>query len=476
MNIRPGPPPSSYRQDWRNFSPDSNLKGFRGLDETQTEQKVAQLNAGGEMAEAYPPIPEHRRCADVFFGLLFILLTLSMVALCAANFEKIQNLRFGTIGVTELAVPLAGGAVAALIAAVIFVQMMKSAPACVVWTSLLLSPCLLIIMGGVLFALGQAMAGGIFVAMGLCLMGCVFVCWRPFIPFTIQLTEVLADVIKQYPSLLVVPIMGTVFAILWPLLTLLTAVAVQELLKNDMAMYAFVFVLFWGGMVSYYWNHVVLCGVFGRWYYSKDQASAVSSSIKVASTSAFGSICCGALLIAAIRTLEFAIAHAKQQAAEDGNQALMIILCVLECLIRCVADIIEYFSEWAFVQVAVRGTTFWESAKITFTMITCGNLEYIISDLLIDSVASLATLMCAAFGLGVGGALMMSLESADFFAAGAAAGFVAGLMVGSSVGTLVTSGAKTILVSWAEKPEVLAKNRPETHNNLANKVIDKRGE
>merc|ERR1712242_589364 len=116
------------------------------------------------------------------------------------------------------------------------------------------------------------------------------------------------------------------------------------------------------------------------------------------------------------------------------------ILCVLECLIRCVADIIEYFSEWAFVQVAVRGTSFWDSAKITFTMITCGNLEYIISDLLLDSVASMATLMCAAFGLAAGGALMVSLTPGSFGAC-AGAGFVAGLMVGSSVGTLVTSGA-----------------------------------
>merc|ERR1712242_551721 len=152
------------------------------------------------------------------------------------------------------------------------------------------------------------------------------------------------------------------------------------------------------------------------------------------------------------------------------------ILCVLECLIRCVADIIEYFSEWAFVQVAVRGTSFWDSAKITFTMITCGNLEYVISDLLLDSVASMATLMCGAFGLGAGGALMVLLESIDFLGAGAAAGFVAGMMVGSSVGTLVTSGAKTLLVSWAEKPEVLAKNRTDIHNNLASKVIKNRVE
>merc|ERR1740121_1162866 len=119
----------------------------------------------------------------------------------------------------------------------------------------------------------------------------------------------------------------------------------------------------------------------------------------------------------------------------------------------------EWFSEWALVQVAVRGTGFINSAKITFTMVTAGNVELILADILIDSVAFLAALFCACAG-AAGGAAWMYVSGSSI-GAGALLGLLPGLMVGNAAGSVISSGTKTIVMSWAEHPEGLQRAHPE---------------
>jgi len=204
------------------------------------------------------------------------------------------------------------------------------------------------------------------------------------------------------------------------------------------------------------------------------------SSIKNATTTSLGSIAFAAFLVAAVRTVQFAISMARQQAQEEGSPVLIAILCCLECLVACVADLLEWFSEWALVQVAIRGTSFIESAKITYTMATQGNLLSIVIALLIDSVANMAILLCMSLsGLAAAGAVYLSQSASPNWMTltgiGAGIGLLPGLFIGTTAGSLVSSGAKSVLMSWAESPEVLAQLRPELalkFEKAASGVID----
>ncbi|CAE8646366.1 unnamed protein product [Polarella glacialis] len=93
----------------------------------------------------------------------------------------------------------------------------------------------------------------------------------------------------------------------------------------------------------------------------------VSSSFKVALTTSFGSICFGALLVAAMRAWEAFLCQARKQAQQEGNTACCLLLMAVECVVSCIGDILEYFSEWAYVQCAVRGVSFVEAARITYS-------------------------------------------------------------------------------------------------------------
>merc|ERR1712048_607795 len=143
--------------------------------------------------------------------------------------------------------------------------------------------------------------------------------------------------------------------------------------------------------------------------YGKNQDTPLRSSLNVALTTSFGSIVFGSFLIAGIRALELVVRTARRDAQEEGNIVTVILLCVVELIISCIGDILEYFSEWAYVQCAVRGASFFQAARITYSMFTCANLQYILSDLLLDSVVNLGSFACAALAAGAGALLAFSL-------------------------------------------------------------------
>jgi len=64
-----------------------------------------------------------------------------------------------------------------------------------------------------------------------------------------------------------------------------------------------------------------------------------------AMTTSFGSICFGSLLVAFIQALQ-ALANAARNEGDAG-----ILACIAECILSCLASLVEYFNKWAFVYV-----------------------------------------------------------------------------------------------------------------------------
>jgi len=237
--------------------------------------------------------------------------------------------------------------------------------------------------------------------------------------------------------------------------------------------FAAVLIFYWGAQAAYSVCHVTYCGVFGRWYYKVDQGAALRRSLGVALTTSLGSICFGSFLIAGIRALEAVIRMARSEAQSEGNYVSCILLMLLECVVSCLGDILEYFSEWAYVQCAVRGVSFVQAARITYSMMTCANLLFVVQDLLIDSVVSLGALLCGLVGAGVGAATGAAFGATPCIVAGAVIGLWSGLLAGGSAAGILSSGTKTILVLWAENPEPLRRMEPTIHQEFETRIMGK---
>lgn len=488
LHVQQGMGDAPYRVNWSSFDRNNQAmpQKFQTMEPEKQQQKLESAGEYVGVLQENQPWPVTRGCKDVAFALLFFATVGAMAFFLITNwsnvneaFEAIDNEydSGGIKSVTDLLLPLSSGAGGAMIACAAFVMLMRLAPGCVVWTSLLLGPCLMIALGVAFIVLVPEqglMLGGIFILSACCSLFCIFYCWIDFIPFTIQLAETLAVVMQQNPCTIFVAILGGIVGLLWPFFCILTLIAVDVSPNSEALRVGFIFVLLWGAFIASYWTHTIMCGIYGRWYYAKDKGSEVMTSIKTSTTSNFGSICMGAFIIAAIRTLEILLRQAEQQAREEGNAVLAIGVCVLRCCVSCIGDLVEYISEWAYVQVAVRGTSFCDSAKCTYALLTWGNIQFILSDLLIDSVGLMATLMCFAAGLGMG--ILGNAQNWDDdngMAVGAILGLVPAMMISTAAGNVITAGSKTILASWAENPDALAEHRPDLHQAFHEKMVYK---
>ena len=140
-----------------------------------------------------------------------------------------------------------------------------------------------------------------------------------------------------------------------------------------------------------------MAGVVGEWFFEpanpNQRASCCSSAVRGALsrslTYSFGSICLGSLIVAAVQTLR---QMARNQRGRRGN----ILCCVIECILACLKDILEYINDWAFVYVGLYGYGFVDAAKNVFGLFRTRGWSTIIGNGLVVRTLSLVVLLTGA--------------------------------------------------------------------------------
>lgn len=94
--------------------------------------------------------------------------------------------------------------------------------------------------------------------------------------------------------------------------------------------------------------HAIVAGVVSTWWFVPDEASsccskAIMGSTVRATTTSFGSICFGSLLVAIIQTLRHLLNNARNNDDMGGGAAFL--LCLVDCCLQCFQEILEYFNK-----------------------------------------------------------------------------------------------------------------------------------
>lgn len=298
------------------------------------------------------------------------------------------------------------------------------------------------------------------------------------IDFTAKILYAVAGVLEQHLGLCIVALVVLVFSVLWAILCFTAVVALSDkLIKSQhdcegsidsnkcfgpataYGLYALTFMIFaWGVTVFQNVGHTTNCGVFGRWYFR--QPASVCRCLWVSLTTSFGSICLGSLIVAFIAAVEATLRHMRRQIGRS-NGALQALLCVLDCFITCIKDMMEAFSYFAYVQCALRGLSFWSSAKATYALCKCENLYPLVATTLVEQVCNLGSLMCGMFA-GAAGYLvgarfvpegLMDVEVSNILAVNILSGILIGIITARTILNVLRSGFATIVVCWAENKE-----------------------
>jgi len=245
--------------------------------------------------------------------------------------------------------------------------------------------------------------------------------------------------------------------------------------------------LFWTTEVSKNIVHVTTAGTVGTWWFSPDDAAgfwspAVRDSWSRAVTYSFGSICLGSLWTAMFHVLHTLARLARRHGNSSSRAGPSMLLCVLECLLRCTERLLTYFNKWAFVYVGLYGYDYLTAGQKVVRLFQERGWTTIIQDDLIQRALQLVTL---ALGLATAalGVLFATWHPSWVAAWGNAveedstgdniptvshaslmAAFLVSLLVGSAVGHLllsvVASAVDTVLVAWAEAPLELERHYP----------------
>lgn len=216
--------------------------------------------------------------------------------------------------------------------------------------------------------------------------------------------------------------------------------------------------------------HVTIAGVVATWWLAPEEAnsfcsSSIYDSLKRTFTTSFGSICFGSLLVAIIQALRALANTARSQ--DDG-----ILLCLAECILGCIQNLIEYFNKWAFIYVGIYGMSYCESGKSVMQLFSSRGWEAIIADDLVGNTLLLVSVIVGALTGSFTIILEMSSGWIDENNPGNTAyvafilGFVMGLVLCSTLMSVIGSSVNAVLVLFAEKPAEFQRNHPELSNKM----------
>jgi hypothetical protein len=214
---------------------------------------------------------------------------------------------------------------------------------------------------------------------------------------------------------------------------------------------------------------VTVAGTVGTWWVAPEESGfcskGVSNSFIRTITTSFGSICFGSLLVAIVQALR-AIA---QEAQNNGDAA--IFACIAQCILGCLASILEYFNKWAYIYVGVYGYSYLQAGRSVIQLFQDRGWEAIIADDLVGNALLLTSIIVG----GIIGAVSMLLSTFTGFFENAGnaelglaffLGFIVGLSVCSILLSTVASGVNTVIVMFADAPREFEANYPQLSQKM----------
>jgi hypothetical protein len=376
---------------------------------------------------------------------------------CQNTTIRIDGNAWGLVGLC-----MVGGA----LAAAFWLEMIKRYANCLIWFCLLFSVAMFFVMGIVCFAMGAAVPGVIMLILGgLNALYVYFV--RNRIEFSATILTIVVEVLKKFPASYWVAYASVLAQAVWMLIWVIGAGSTLNQLEKDKSSQGnqgFVYFIF---LVSFYWSsqviknvvHVTVSGVLGTWYFlypANAPPSPTSAAFKRATTTSFGSICLGSLIIAVIRALRTMV-----RAAKDNKNEW--VRCIVLCFLNCLDSLVTYFNVYAFTQVAIYGKTYCEAATATWQLLKSRGIDAIINDDLIGTVLTFGALIGGLVVAVIGAVCAKWVVVFDPWGIWAAIGFLIGFAMTLICMEVVQSAVCALFVCFAEDPQALNDTKPEVY-------------
>jgi len=342
----------------------------------------------------------------------------------------------------------------------------------------------LYVVGAILFVAVGLYWGALVCVLGLLGLWCVWRAVRDRLAFAAANLGVACAALKVHPSSFGIVLLGMVASVAWAFLWAAGALGVIKAVHGDGdegggnvsvnpgVGFLLLVSFYWGGLVASNVGHVAVSGTVASWWFHPEDAQdpgACRSALWRASTSSFGSVCFGSLLVAVLEAVRACLRNATDQAQRRGQGVMACCLCCLECLLRQVERWVQYINKFAFTYVAIYGDDFLTAGRRVRDLFTKrGFWNTVLNDFVLERVFFMGVLgiacstgaaTCAtarlAFGFDPHQSLLLAL-----------CGLGVGLLLANVATGCLASGVATVYVAFAEKPDALQRNHPREFDAL----------
>ncbi|EAZ63321.1 hypothetical protein PICST_34117 [Scheffersomyces stipitis CBS 6054] len=480
------PPPPQYSQE-----PEEELYDQTDLENGQFQNYSEKPVSSENFEESFKI--EKPKWNDWPFTLFFLAVVVGFVAVAVITINALRA-RFGFEGTgiygssntfslnTNTIVLFAFVIVVGLVLSTLIMVYARMAPRIFITTGLILNVVLGIGTAIYYFVVHYYSAAIVFLVFSLFSAYCYWSC-RSRIPFSATVLEITIDVMKRYPSTLVVSLIGIIasaaFSALFSIVIVATYVKFDPNPNNEgcsvgggncsqaKLVGVLVFVFFAGFYISEVFRnviHVVIAGIYGTWYYlaGSDQGAPrvpALGALKRALTYCFGSICFGSLIVAFIQLLRAFIQALRQNALAGGDNCAFCALCILDLIVGFIDWMVRYFNHYAYCYVALYGKSYLRSAKDTFDLLRYKGMDALINDCFINTALNFYALFVA-FVTALLSFLYLRFTEPDynadgnFYAPVMAFAFLISGQITRVATSVIESGISTFFVALAKDPEV----------------------
>lgn len=156
---------------------------------------------------------------------------------------------------------------------------------------------------------------------------------------------------------------------------------------------------------------MIVSGTVGSWYWAgspiepedKKTHWPILRSIYITYRFHLGTVAFGSVLVAIVQLIRYVAAYveAKSKNLQQGNRFMVVITCCIQCFLKCIEMCVRFISRNAFIQCAMYGGGFCESAADAFitlasnmaqvaTITFLGDIILRFGQILVTAVAGLA--------------------------------------------------------------------------------------
>lgn len=288
--------------------------------------------------------------------------------------------------------------------------------------------------------------------------------WKPRIPFAVLMLKTVAQLVQKYTATITVSFLmlfiEAIYLGFWVATVILSASAFGGGAETCLILFT-VFSLYWTIQVLKNIVHVSVCGLFATWYFQQNNMppNPTKKSFKRATTTSFGSICLGSLVVALIQTLRSLL--------QSAGRSDSLLGCLIDCLLGWIERILQYFNHYAFAQVAIYGKSFCESARSTYALFKRTHLMNVVNDSIIGAVLLFSCISGALLVGCISAGLGAVLISTEYWLTVGLLGALIALVVITLIVQIVDSGVASIYVCIAEDPSALRASNEELYREFA---------